>query len=68
MPRRIDWLTPDSLAAVEADLEIMQEQLNSVLRRIGGHVPARTIDLGLRVDEALHRFSVSCLDQPVRRS
>jgi hypothetical protein len=64
---RIDRLTPEAMAAVEADLELIQQQLVSVLRRISGHVPARTIDLALRVDQALHRFCVNCLDQPTRR-
>jgi len=59
---RIDWLSPQEISLVEADLKLMCQQFDCVIRRISGRAPARVIDRTLAVEERLWRFAVNLPD------
>ena len=58
----IDWLSPKELSLVEADLKLICEQFDCVLRRISGHAPAKVIDRALAVERRVWTFAVNAVD------
>lgn len=58
----IDWLGPEELSLVEADLKLICEQFDCVLRRISGRAPAKVIDRALAVEQRVWRFATNVVD------